>query len=192
MSRDAMEAEGVAPSAGNLPASGATVRVWDLVVRVFHWTVVTGCVLNLFILDDGGLPHEVVGYAVAVALSIRVVWGFIGTRYARFADFIPTPKRFASYMSDLVKGREPRTLGHNPAGALMMLVLMVLLAGVSITGWMMGLDAFWGEEWVEELHGFLANSIMVLALLHAAAALFESWRHSENLVWSMVTGRKRA
>jgi len=192
MSQDAMEAEGAAPSAGNVPVSRATVRVWDLVVRTFHWTVVAGCVLNLFILDDGRLPHEVVGYAVAAALAVRVVWGFVGTRYARFADFVPTPRRLRSYVSALIKGREPRTLGHNPAAALMMLTLMVLLAGVSITGWMMELDAFWGEEWVEELHGILANSIMMLALLHAAAALFESWRHSENLVWSMVTGRKRA
>jgi len=192
MSRDAMEAEGVAPSAGNLPVSGASVRVWDIVVRLFHWTVVTGCLLNLFILDDGGLAHEVVGYTVAAALAVRVVWGFVGTRHARFADFVPTPKRLRSYVLALIKGREPRTLGHNPAGAVMMLALMVLLAGVSITGWMMGLDAFWGEEWLEDFHSILANSIMVLALLHAAAALFESWRHSENLVWSMVTGRKRA
>lgn len=192
MSRDAREAEGVAPSAGNLPVPGASVRVWDIVVRLFHWTVVTGCVLNLFILDDGGLAHEVVGYIVAAALAVRVIWGFVGTRHARFADFVPTPTRLRSYVMALMKGREPRTLGHNPAGAVMMLALMVLLAGVSITGWMMGLDTFWGEEWVEDLHGILANSIMVLSLLHAAAALFESWRHSENLVWSMVTGRKRA
>lgn len=186
MSRDAMEAGGTAPSAGH------SVRVWDVVVRLFHWTVVAGCVLNLFILDDGALAHEVVGYAVAGALAIRVVWGFIGTRHARFADFVPTPARLASYVAALIKGREPRTLGHNPAGAVMMLALMALLAGVSISGGMMGLDAFWGEAWVEELHETFANSIMVLAFLHAAAALFESWRHSENLVWSMVTGRKRA
>lgn len=192
MSRDAMEAEGVAPSAGNTAGAGNSVRVWDIVVRLFHWTVVTGCVLNLFILEDGGLAHEVVGYTVAGALALRLIWGFIGTRYARFADFVPTPKRFASYMAALAKGREPRSLGHNPAGAVMMLALMALLAGVSISGWMMGLDAFWGDEWVEELHETFANSIMVLAFLHAAAALFESWRHSENLVWSMVTGRKRA
>lgn len=192
MSRDAMEAEGVAPSARNAPAARTGVRVWDIVVRLFHWTVVTGCVLNLFILDDGGLAHEIVGYTVAAALVVRVIWGFIGTRYARFADFVPTPKRLGSYMSALVKGREPRTLGHNPAGAVMMLALMALLGGVCITGWMMGLDAFWGEEWVEEVHETLANGILLLALLHAAAALFESWRHGENLVWSMVTGQKRA
>ncbi|MEZ0214635.1 MAG: cytochrome b/b6 domain-containing protein [Xanthobacteraceae bacterium] len=187
-----MEAEGIAPSAENAPAAAMSVRVWDIVVRLFHWTVVIGCVLNLFIVEDGGLAHEVIGYTVAAALAVRVVWGFVGTRHARFADFVPTPKSLGSYVSALAKGREPRTLGHNPAGAVMMLALMALLAGVSITGWMMGLDAFWGEGWVQVLHEMLANGILVLALVHAAAALFESWRHRENLVWSMVTGRKRA
>lgn len=176
---------------GPPPAAGARVRVWDPVVRLFHWTVVTGCVLNLFILEDGELPHEIVGYVVAGALALRVVWGFIGTRYARFRDFLPTPARLTAYVTALLNGREPRMLGHNPAGAAMMLVLMALLAGVCLTGWMSTLDAFWGEDWLEDLHEMLANAILVLALLHAAAALFESWRHRENLVWSMVTGWKR-
>jgi cytochrome b len=74
----------------------------------------------------------------------------------------------------------------------MMLALMVLLLATGVTGWMTTLDAFWGEDWLEELHGGLANAIMVLALIHAAAAIVESLRHRENLVWSMVTGRKRA
>jgi len=181
----------VVPAEGSVPSAGvATVSVWDPVVRLFHWTVVAGCLLNLFVLED--LAHEVVGYLVAAALVVRVFWGLAGTGYARFADFVPTPSGLASYLGALVRGREPRMLGHNPAGAVMMLALMGLLAAVSVTGWMMGLDAFWGEDWLEELHEGLANAILVLALLHAAAALFESWRHRENLVWSMVTGRKRA
>lgn len=174
------------------PATGASVRVWDPVVRLFHWTVVAGCILNLFVLEDGELPHEIVGYVVAGALVIRLVWGFVGTKYARFQDFVPTPSRLRRYIAALVAGREPRMLGHNPAGVVMMLALMALLTGVSLTGWMMSLDAFWGEDWLEELHEALANGILVLALVHAVAALFESWRHHENLVWSMVTGRKRA
>lgn len=182
-----------AQAGGSMPsAAGASVRVWDPVVRLFHWTVVLGCVLNLFILEDGERPHEIVGYIVAGALVVRLVWGFVGTKYARFSDFAPTPSRLRRYIPALIAGREPRMLGHNPAGAVMMFALMALLAGVSITGWMMGLDAFWGEEWLEHLHEALANGIIVLALVHAAAALFESWRHRENLVWSMVTGRKRA
>lgn len=183
---------GLAQAGGALPpAAGADVRVWDPVVRLFHWTVVAGCVLNLFILEDGERPHEIVGYVIAGALAVRLVWGFIGTRHARFADFVPTPARLAAYVRALLRGREPRMLGHNPAGAVMMLALMALLAGTCLTGWMTTLDAFWGEDWLEALHETLANAILVLALLHAAAALFESWRHRENLVWSMVTGWKR-
>jgi cytochrome b len=184
--------EQVSQAGAMAPAAGASIRVWDPIVRLFHWTVVAGCVLNLFILEDGELPHEIVGYIVAAVLVIRFAWGFVGTRHARFSDFVPTPSRLKAYVAALVRGREPRVLGHNPAGAVMMLALMVLLAGVSVTGWMTTLDAFWGEDWLEELHEALANAILVLALLHAAAALFESWRHRENLVWAMVTGRKKA
>lgn len=186
MTERVVQAGGRAP-----PAAGARVRVWDPVVRLFHWTVVTGCVLNLFILEDGESPHRIVGYVVAGALAVRLVWGFIGTKYARFADFVPTPARLVAYVRALRHGHEPRLLGHNPAGAVMMLALMALLAGVCLTGWMSTLDAFWGEDWLEELHETLGNAILVLALLHAAAALFESVRHRENLVWSMVTGWKR-
>lgn len=173
------------------PARAASVRVWDPLVRLFHWTVVSGCVVNLFILTDGGLVHRVIGYVIAAFLALRIVWGFVGTRYARFRDFAPTPPRLATYIADLVRGREKRYIGHNPAGAAMMLILMALLAGVSVTGWMLGLDRFWGAGWLLQLHDILANAILVLALIHAAAALFESWRHRENLVWSMITGRKR-
>jgi len=168
------------------------VTVWDPVVRLFHWTVVTACILNLFVLEPGHALHRALGYAVAAALAIRLVWGFVGTRHARFADFFPTPRRLMPYLGALMQRREPRHLGHNPAGAVMMILLMLLLAGVCSTGWMMGLDAFWGEDWLQEVHGALANAILVLAFVHAAAAIFESLRHRENLVLAMVTGRKRA
>nr|WP_245261958.1 cytochrome b/b6 domain-containing protein [Ancylobacter sp. FA202] len=165
--------------------------VWDPVVRIFHWTVVAGCLLNLFVVEDGEALHEIIGYVVAAVLVVRVIWGFIGTPYARFAAFVPGPRRLAQYLSALAKGREPRMLGHNPAGAVMMLALMALLAATCVSGWMMGLDAFWGADWLEETHEWLANSILVMALLHAAAALIESRRHRENLVLAMITGRKR-
>lgn len=174
-----------------IPAGPRTVRVWDPVVRLFHWTVVVGCVLNLFVLEEGKIAHQTVGYVIAGALAVRLVWGFLGTHHARFAAFFPTRRRLLPYLAALRRGDAPRRLGHNPAGAVMMLLLMLLLAGTAATGWMSTLDVFWGREWVGGLHATLANGIMVLALLHAAAALFESWRHRENLVWSMVTGRKR-
>jgi cytochrome b len=174
-----------------MSAGESSVTVWDPVVRIFHWTVVAGCLANLFIVEDGGRAHEVIGYAVAVVLVVRIVWGFVGTRNARFKDFVPNLSRLKEYLILMVRGREPRQIGHNPAAAVMMLVLMALLAAVSITGWMTTLDAFWGVEWVEELHEGVAEAILWLALIHAGAALYESRRHGENLVWAMVTGRKR-
>lgn len=175
-----------------VPQGTGTISVWDPLIRLFHWSIVTACVLNLFVFEAGKPAHRFVGYIVAILLLIRIIWGFAGTRHARFGDFFPTPSRLLPYLRDVWRGREPRYIGHNPAGAVMMLLLLALLASVCLTGWMMGLDAFWGQEWLEDLHGALANSILLLALLHAAAAIVESWRHRENLVLSMLTGRKRA
>jgi cytochrome b len=168
------------------------VRVWDPVVRLFHWSVVAGCVLNLAVFTDGKGAHRWIGYAVAAALIVRVIWGFIGTRYARFADFVPGPSKLVAYLKALALGRAPRFLGHNPAGAMMMMALMALLAGVSLTGWMLTLDAWFGDDNLEDLHEALANGLFVIAGVHVVAAVFESWKHRENLVRSMITGRKRA
>ena len=113
-----------------MSAGENSVMVWDPVVRIFHWTVVAGCLANLFILED--LAHEVIGYVVAAALAVRIVWGFVGTPYARFNDFVPGPRRLREYLTLLARGREPRRLGHNPAAAVMMLVLMALLAAIVV------------------------------------------------------------
>jgi len=187
MSRtESLSAEGASPSA-DVPS----VRVWDPVVRLFHWTVMTGCVLNLFILDEGKYWHRMTGYVVAGAIVVRLIWGFAGTPYARFTQFFPTPRKVRDHIEALLQGRDERTLGHSPLGSVMMITLMALLAAVCLTGWMTTIDAFWGEKWLETLHGLIGNMIMVLAFVHAASALVESWRHGENLVWSMVPGRKR-
>ena len=170
----------------------AEIRVWDPVVRIFHWTVVVGCVVDLFILEDGKTAHRVIGYIVAFALVMRLLWGFIGSKHARFADFVPTPTKLSHYLKALLRREEPRYVGHNPAGAVVMLALMGLLAAVSVTGWTLTLDVYFGSKALEELHEGIANFILVLAGLHAAAAIYEGRRHNENLVWAMVTGRKRA
>jgi cytochrome b len=173
-------------------AAQGEVLVWGGLVRVFHWSVVAGCLLNLVVFTDGKVAHRWIGYGVAMALAVRIVWGFVGTRYARFQDFVPHPAALLAYLKALARGREPRFIGHNPAGGVMILALMTLLAAVSLTGWMLTLDAWWGNAALEDLHEALANSILFFAGLHVAGALFESWKHGENLVWSMITGRKRA
>jgi cytochrome b len=167
-----------------------SIRVWDPVVRLFHWTVVAGCAINLLV-EEGNTLHRAVGYVVAAAVAVRVAWGFVGKGHARFSDFIPTPTAVLGYLRQLVSRNEPRFIGHNPAGSIMILLLLGSLIAVSITGWMMGLDRFFGDETLEELHETFAMAILVLAGIHVAAAVFESVRHRENLIKAMFTGRKR-
>lgn len=172
-------------------AAPRTLMVWDPLVRLFHWTVVVGCVVNSFVFEDGKTVHRYVGYVVAGALAIRILWGFVGTAHARFTDFVPGPARLIAYLRAMLAGREPRHVGHNPAASVMILTLMALLAAVSVTGWMLTLDAYFGEEWLEDLHELIANAILGLAVIHVLAAIYESMRHRENLILAMITGRKR-
>ena len=166
------------------------VRVWDPIVRLFHWSVVAGCTVNL-IVEQGNKLHRAVGYVVAAVVVVRVLWGFVGTRYARFASFIPTPATLSAYLRALISRTEPRYIGHNPAGSVMIMALLGSLLAVSVTGWMMGLDRYFGNELLEELHETFAMTIAVLAGIHVVAAIFESIRHRENLIKAMFTGRKR-
>jgi cytochrome b len=189
MSEDTVTTEIAAAGVGQGPA---TVRVWDRFVRVFHWTVVAGCGANLLVLQPGSLPHQVVGYSVVGLVLLRIIWGFIGSRHARFSDFVPGPATLFGYLKALAQGREPRVLGHNPAAAVMILALMAMLLSLGVTGWMSVSDTFSSLDWPGDVHEALANLLLAMVLVHAGAAVIESLRHRENLILSMITGRKRA
>lgn len=165
-------------------------QVWDRFVRFFHWSLV-GCVVFDFVLDDDGqTAHQWVGYAAAALVLARIVWGFVGSRHARFADFFPTPSRLAAHLRALADGDLPRHEGHNPLGALMMLALMALVLALGVTGWLQTTDAFWGDETMESVHELLAHALVGLALLHAAAAIVMGRLEHTRLVKAMFTGVK--
>lgn len=168
------------------------VRVWDLIVRVFHWTVAGGVVANLTFLRQEENPHIYVGYVIVAALTVRLGWGFVARGHARFASFVCGPRRLIGYFSALLGRREPRYVGHNPAGAAMIVLLIVLLVMISTTGWMMSLDAYWGVAWVQTLHEVTANILIGAVALHIIGAIIESVRHRENLPLAMISGYKRA
>ncbi len=168
------------------------VRVWDPIVRAFHWTVAGGVIANLTILRHDENPHIYIGYAVVAALILRLGWGFVSRGHARFTSFVPGPRELLGYFTAMLGKNEPRYLGHNPAGAAMIVLLLALLATVGTTGWLMGLDAFWGVTSVATLHEIAANLLIVAAALHVVGAIVESFRHRENLPLAMITGYKRA
>ena len=164
--------------------------VWDLFVRVFHWTLVSCVLLNQFVLEEGDPPHEWAGYLAAALVAARIVWGFIGSRHARFSDFFPTPARLRAHLQAMRSGLPQHHWGHNPVGALMMFLLMALVIALGVTGWMQGTDAYFGEEWLQELHEVLAHALIIAAGLHAASAIVMGRIERTRLVKAMVTGVK--
>jgi len=172
--------------------SPATVRVWDPLVRMFHWSLVGLFAFAFLTGDEWQTPHELAGYVVAGLIAIRIVWGVIGTRYARFSNFLYGPSTVAGFVADTVRMRARRYLGHNPAGGLMVIALLLVIAVISLTGWMMTTDAYWGLDWVEELHEASAFAALGLIGLHIGGVIVASLEHGENLVRAMITGRKRA
>jgi cytochrome b len=175
--------------AGSAVAANPSVMVWDRVVRACHWTLAAGFV-TAFLTEEGDLVHQVAGYLAMAAVTIRLVWGLIGSEHARFANFVPGPRRFVEHMRDVAHGRERRYLGHNPAAAAMALALIALVLFLAGTGWMLTMDRFYGVGLLEIAHEGAANLALGLVCVHVAAALYESVRHRENLPLSMVTGRK--
>ncbi|MBS0326167.1 MAG: cytochrome b/b6 domain-containing protein [Proteobacteria bacterium] len=172
--------------------SGAgTVRVWDPLVRAFHWTLAVAFFGAWVLGDNGGSVHQALGYTVLGLVAVRTVWGVVGSRNARFTSFVPSPLRLVAYVKDLAAFREKRYLGHNPAGAVMIIALLIALTGTGVTGWLLTTDAFWGSEALGDVHGALANGTLALVGLHVAGVLYSSVRHRENLVRAMFTGRKR-
>lgn len=168
----------------------ATVPVWDPLVRILHWTLAAS-VLGAFLLEDARSVHRFLGYVALAVVGVRLVWGVMGPRYARFADFVPGPRTLFAFLGGMVRGREKRHLGHNPAGGAMIVVLLSMVTLLGVTGWMMGLDRYWGADWLETLHGTAGNVLIALVALHVGGVLWTGMRHGENLVIAMMTGRKR-
>lgn len=169
----------------------ATVKVWDPLVRLFHWTL-AGLFLANFFTEEGDPAHRWIGYATIVLVAIRIAWGLIGTRHARFSDWVPSPRRVCAYLRDRLAGRSQRRLGHNPGAAVMILTLLAGVLLVGLTGWLLTTDAFWGSGWMEGLHEVLAYGVLGLVGIHVLAAIGESWHYRENLIAAMIHGRKRA
>jgi len=167
------------------------VLVWDRFVRVFHWSLVLSFTTAYVSTEHIGLVHQGAGYLALGLIAARTVWGFMAPRpYARFENFVPTPHRLLDYLGKLVRGREPRHLGHNPAGAVMILFLLSANLLIGVTGFLMTTDTFWGNEWVETLHVGTVNVTVIAVIVHIAANLYESLKHRENMFAAMITGYK--
>ncbi len=179
--------------------------VWDPLVRIFHWTLVIAFITAFISEDDYLTIHSWAGYTILSLLTIRIFWGFVGTKHAKFSDFIFSKQDITHFIKDTFSLKAKRYLGHNPAGGAMVILLMLSLLFTAFSGLVIfaieegqgplvsllsEINPFWGDIF-EEVHEFLANFILFLIAVHIAGVIVESLIHHENLIKSMFTGKKR-
>lgn len=169
---------------------GKRILVWDAPVRVFHWLMVlsfAGAYLTAES-ERWRLLHVTLGYTMVGLVGFRILWGLIGTRHARFASFVRGGAAVMRYVRSLLVGRPEHHIGHNPAGALAIVALLLLTLAVAASGWATYNEV--GGKWLEELHEGAANLMLAVVGVHISAVVLSSWLHRENLVGAMISGRK--
>jgi cytochrome b len=166
--------------------------VWDLPVRVFHWTLATSFA-GAYLLAEGERLrniHVMFGYTVLGLVLFRLVWGLTGTRYAQFSSFMYRPREMANYVLGLLRGDRPHYVGHNPAGSLAIWAILILAGLTGLSGYAT-YNEFGGDAF-EEVHEFFANTWLMVVGLHIAGVIVSSLLDHENLARAMITGYKRA
>lgn len=183
-----------------------SIRVWDLPVRLFHWTLVVLIGVSYFSARAGGdwmNLHFWSGYTILTLVLFRIAWGFVGSTTARFSDFVKGPSAAIAHLRELLGRDRPREAGHNPLGgamvvALLFAVLLQVAAGLfsadtdlgTVNGPLANLIA---DKWVDRLtsfHKFWINILLAMVALHVlAAVVYLVWKR-QNLIGAMITGRK--
>ena len=171
------------------------VKVWDVPTRVFHW-LLAGSFAGAWLTAESERwrdIHVMLGYTLAGLIAFRIVWGVVGSRYARFSSFVFPPSRVWSYLKSLFGSAPEHHAGHNPAGALAIFLLLGLGLVASASGFAIYQEiggAGWAER-LEDLHEVAANTMLAVVLVHLVGVLLSSLLHRENLVRSMITGNKQ-
>ncbi len=180
----------------------STVKVWDPLIRVFHWSLVFFFLFAFLTEDDWLGLHVQAGYAVSFLIGFRLLWGIVGTRNARFLSFVKTPRIVMSHLRGMFSFKRSHYLGHNPVAAVMVILLLLSLSLLCFSGMVViasegqgplagTLFASWRGEWMEEVHELLANFTVLLIVAHVCGVVFSSLLEGENLAKAMVTGRKK-
>ena len=167
------------------------ILVWDLPLRIFHWVLAASFAGAFLTAESERLRdlHLLCGYTFVGAIAFRLVWGFVGTRYARFSALRFGPAAIRNYGISLLRGRPERHVGHSPPGAVMVPLMLGLGLAVAATGWGVHTDV--GGEWFEEAHEIAATAMLAVVIAHVLGVVAVSVMQGENLALSLITGRKR-
>ncbi|MFZ4063147.1 MAG: cytochrome b/b6 domain-containing protein [Polynucleobacter sp.] len=167
------------------------IMVWDMPVRVFHWLLVI-CFAGAWLTSESErlqMIHYAFGYTACLLVLIRLVWGVIGTRYARFTQFLKSPKAVLEHFMAMLRGHPHHDVGHNPAGGLVMVALMLLILVIGVSGYLSVKELL--GDFAGEIHESVASLALAVVILHILAAIVMSLMEKQNLVKSMVDGKKQ-
>jgi cytochrome b len=169
----------------------AAIQVWDLPLRVVHWGIAVAVVVAWLSARYDITVHLWAGYVAAMLTAFRLLWGFFGSRYARFSDLLHSPRRVLRHMRDVGHFRAPRYLGHDPSGGALALLILLLLVVISVTGYAWPDSSERELGWIRDVHKWSSNLLLGLIPFHILAVMIKGWMHRESLTWAMVTGWKR-
>lgn len=172
----------------------ARVLIWDWPVRLYHWLLVAGILtafgLAIFAPEHSTLfqYHAIIGILVGVMVILRIIWGIIGSRHARFSSFAYGPRAVLDYFRDIAAGRRTRYIGHNPASSWVIYLMMALV--LAIVG--AGLLTAAGYHAFEDIHEMLVYVLLGAAGVHVLGVIVHTIRHRENITLGMINGHKEA
>jgi len=173
-----------------MSASPQRTLVWDLPTRAFHWLLAL-CFAGAYVTAESERlrdVHMLLGYTALGLVAFRLLWGIVGTRYARFTALPLSPVAVLGYLKSLAALSPRHYFGHNPAGSWAIVGMLLLVLAIGATGWANAVEL--GPEWLEDIHEGLANAMLALVVVHVVAVLLSSALHRENLVRAMLTGYK--
>ena len=162
---------------------------WNLVTRLTHWLIAFPVLLDFFI-EGGEISHKILGYIAFGTTLFRFIWGFFTKDEANFSSFPLHIKKTSEYAMSVFRKNKINYIGHNPLASWVYIFMWILVIALGITGFMMGLDKYWGEAWLEELHEVLSNGLMFLVALHFIGLFLDSWKFKRRTWLGMFTGKK--
>lgn len=164
--------------------------IWPRSIRLIHWSLAVIVILNAFILVEGDPPHRYLGYVAVALVLIRMVLGFTGKGHSQFKNFPIKPRLIKEFILALAKGKHLSYPGHNPLASIVYFGIWILVIALGITGQLMMLDQFWGNQLLEDIHEIFSILLLICVGIHLIGIAIDARVHRRKSWMAMINGKK--